>query len=1183
MKAEDQMPELEARNQIVAAVRRDLYGPSGTEGDMWPGAEPRTLAPGARFESARELVGAFVDGSGNEILTGSPLRRYGIGVLYPNDLTRAQEQELDAAQADVALEAEDDEAATTDTPMEPPAAVDDDADAGAGAEPEDADDGGGPPWRPRSMAVSILCRAEATSSIRVAVAGGRYEAFEATVAGNAGHFWRRRPVTLETTFTLGNIGDQEEILEAGPLALQVGISLRPHDAGSIVTVYLVNRSRGGGSLAAATEASLFQVDLRVEVPAGVVLPYPQAEVLDGEDRGLDLLYHRLPVRAVGHGCNASVTDTPEATHITGSHFPVEVVRSPVPDAVDEQGLPLAVDMDGLGGWSQEARDEVDAVIGAYRRWIDKQREAATTLPDGLEATGQLHLDAGEKFLADAEEGWRLAATDPVVRQILCWTSEAMANQRRAYAAGTRALIIERGKVIGAEGPSPHASTGRSPARWRAFQIIFLLASLPAMVDPSDARREEVDIIWMPTGGGKTEAYSAVAAFVMLWRRYHQVDADQKLKGQGATILMRYTLRLLTAQQLQRAAALICALEQIRRQHQELLGKGQKFTIGAWLGAKSTPNNRSSARRAIGVWEADATKRAFLLTKCPWCGAAIGRREGAGKQRIDGYRLADVPNKPEKRVMAYCPEPSCDFNDENQRRRGDKKPSGLPVYEVDEDLYLQAPTFVVGTIDKFAQLSWRSDPSAFFGLDGGTRTGPGPALLIQDELHLISGPLGSLDALYEPVIEDLCLRDGGELPKIIAATATTRRYREQTEALYGRSGTRLVPPPGLDAADNFFSRVSDDAPGKLFVGICAPGFGKAQEAQVRILAALGHAAGSLDAIEQPADPWWTNLCFFSSRRTLGLVQSLCQTHLRGHSWRLHKATGVHAGPERATGTRMTQRNMVSRIELTAQATSDVSEAMGRLSLPKGERGNADLCFATSMIEVGVDIDRLGLLTMFGQPKSASQYIQVAGRVGRDERNAPGVVFVVLSPYNSRDRSHFEQFSTFHQRLYASVEPVSITPFTPAALERGLAGAIAAWTRQSTYAPTPQAAQPSFDKSIELFGRRLPEDGSARRNLSRRADELKALLDQTTHQEWGTLRPNVPYKGFLRPLEEVAPAPADAPDATTTHWLIPTSMRSVDAETGARTIRYLRTETPALDLAPVPEAPSGTASEAEEDLI
>jgi hypothetical protein len=1176
------MRELDARNQLVAAVRRDLFGPSGPDADLWPGAEPKTLTPGAHFENPRDVVGMFADGSGNEILTSSPLRRYGIGVLYPNDLTRAQEQELDAAQADVALEAEDDEAASTEAPLEPPATSEEEVDSGAGAEPEDADDAGGPPWRPRSMAVSFLCQARATASVRIAITGGRYEPFEATVRGNPGRFWRRRPVTLEAAFSLSKPGGQEEILEAGPLALQVGISLRPHDAGSIVTVYLVNRSSGGGGLAAATEASLFQVDLRAEMPAGVVLPYPQAEVLDGEDRSLDLLYHRLPVRAVGHGCNATVTDTADATHITGSHFPVEVVRSPVPNAVDQDGRPLAIDMDGLGAWSPEARDEVDAAMGAYRRWIDEQRRAAANLPTGLQPTGQRHLDACEKFLSDAEEGWRLATTDTVVRQMLCWTSEAMANQRRAYASGTRPLIIERGKVVGAEGRSPHASRGRSPARWRAFQIMFLLASLPAVVDPSEERREEVDIIWMPTGGGKTEAYSAVAAFVMLWRRYHQVDAGQKLAGQGATILMRYTLRLLTAQQLQRAAALICALEQIRRQHPEQLGKGRKFTIGAWLGAKSTPNSRSSARNALSVWSADPTKRGFLMTRCPWCGATIGRREGAGKQMIDGYKLADVPKKPEKRVMAYCPDPACDFNDENQRRRGDKNPSGLPVYEVDEDLYAQAPTFIVGTIDKFAQLSWRSDPAAFFGLSGGSRTGPGPALLIQDELHLISGPLGSLDALYEPVIEDLCQRDGGELPKVIAATATTRRYREQTAALYGRSGTRLVPPPGLDAADNFFSRVSDDAPGKLFVGICAPGFGKAQEAQVRILAALGHAAGSLDAIGQPADPWWTNLCFFSSRRTLGLVQSLCQTHLRGHSWRLHKATGVHAGPERATGTRMTQRNMVSRIELTAQATSDVSEAMGRLSVPKDERGSADLCFATSMIEVGVDIDRLGLLTMFGQPKSASQYIQVAGRVGRDERNAPGVVFVVLSPYNSRDRSHFEQFSTFHQRLYASVEPVSITPFTPAALERGLAGAIAAWIRQSAYAPTPQAARPSFDQSIGLFERRLPDDGSARRNLDRRAGELKALLDQTTHQEWGILRPNVPSKGFLRPLEEIAPDPADAPDATTTHWLIPTSMRSVDAETGARIVRYLRTEAPAPDPGtPVP--PSGTPDADEEDLF
>jgi len=1043
----------DARLALVDAVRRDLYGQTGPDDAIWPGAQPKTVSAATRFDTWRDVTGALVDDDGNEVLNGSPLRRYGIGILFPAGLSRRQEEALDTAQAEAAHQAADTDNADG-TGIDPPPIQPEGAAAAGHADADDAAEPDAPPYRPRSLAVSFLLNPGAETPIDVTVDGGRYEPLEFVVAGGAASFWRRRPVSSSVSFPANNPEAVTADLTDGTITMRVGAVYRPHPAGTIVTVYVVNQTPAGADLRAVSGACLFQARLTVRTAVGAVTDYPTQVVLDGEDRSLQLLYHRNPVQAVGHGCNARTATNENATVIVGEHFPVEVVRSPVPDAVDANDNLLAVDMDGLGAWEGSAQAEVDALLAAYDRWISRRRAEIATLPERLRDAAHRHLEVCVQFHADAIDGWGLARTDPDVNQVLRWTSEAMANQRRAYDADTRPLIIEGNRVVGAEGDSPHVAGATKPARWRAFQIAFLLASLPAVANNDDPRAQVVDIIWMPTGGGKTEAYQAVAAFTMLWRRLHQVRAGTAGR-QGATVLMRYTLRLLTAQQLQRAAALICALERIRIAHPAELGDTRKFTIGAWLGRRSTPNDWSGARIALRDWRADATKRGFLLTRCPWCAAAIGRRPGAGAKDIDGYKTTPAPGSTESRVMAYCPDPACPFNDAKQAAAG-AKPHGLPVYEADTDLYCQPPTFVVGTIDKFAQLSWRADPAQFFGLDGGRRFGPGPALLIQDELHLISGPLGSLDALYEPVVEDLCARDGGARPRIIAATATTRRYVEQIAALYGRDRTRLIPPPGLDAADNFFSRTNLAAPGKVFVGICAPGFGRAQEAQIRVLAALGHAGGSLDVAGHHPDPWWTNLCFFSSRRSLGLVQSLCQTHLRSHTWRLHNATGVDAGPRRASGTRLAQRAMTARVELTAQATADVSATMERLNVPYDKRGCADLCFATSMIEVGVDIDRLGLLTMFGQPKSASQYIQVAGRVGRDERDAPGVVFVVLSPYNNRDRSHFEQFSTFHRRLYASVEPVSITPFTPAALDRGLAGSVTAWLRQAVNPPTPAAA-------------------------------------------------------------------------------------------------------------------------------
>jgi ATP-dependent helicase YprA (DUF1998 family) len=404
----------------------------------------------------------------------------------------------------------------------------------------------------------------------------------------------------------------------------------------------------------------------------------------------------------------------------------------------------------------------------------------------------------------------------------------------------------------------------------------------------------------------------------------------------------------------------------------------------------------------------------------------------------------------------------------------------------------------------------------------------------------------LDALYEPVLSDLCVRDGGQSPRIIAATATAKRFEEQVSSLYGGLNARLIPPPGIDVDDNFFARRSQAIPPKTFVGIHAPNFGANQETQMRLVAALSHAAGSLDAMGIVADPWWTNLCFFSSRRSLGLVQSLCQTHLRSHSWGIHTRTGVDAGPLRASSlNRQAQRPMTAQLELTAQATEDVTQTMGKLGQTLESGNSVDLCFATSMIEVGVDIDRLGLLTMFGQPKSASQYIQVAGRVGRDLFHAPGLVFVLLSPYNTRDRSHFEQFSSFHERLYASVEPVSITPFTPAALHRGLSGALTSWFRQAEALETPQECLERFEDGLAVFLNSAPDD-EARSKIRREALELEYQLRATSLNEWGSLNPSQPSTGFLRPQSDEV----DADEICV--WRVPTSMRSVEPESGARTV-------------------------------
>lgn len=1128
------------RDRFIAAVRRDLYGPYGVDDIGWPAAEVKVLPAGFEAPDWRALRGVLVDDEGNELLTRSPMYRYGIGVLFPT-LTRRQEAQLDEAQADGGAVPTDDELAVAGPDLfEPDPEPDAGTESGGGGhadvtDADQADDATAEdrPHRPRTMGVSFLVPG-ATTTVTVTVTGGRYIPREVPVTGHEpARLWRRQAVEL--TSTVDVIRSSHTIHTIGGMVLHVGVTARPHPQGYLLTVWLVNRSIAGAGAAGATPSTLFQSQLTITGPAGTVLPYPTREATLAEDLSLELLYHRHTVRAVGHGCNAAFDSDGTTDTITGGHFPVEVVRSPIPQAFDDAGHPLVVDMDALGRGDPDAHATVDATLAGYRAWIALRRADLVGLPAHLHATAAEHLVACERFASAAETGWAAAQSDPAVGEVLAWTSTAMAAQRRAYSADTRTATYAGGRVSVA-GPDPHTST--TPARWRAFQIMFVLSHLEAIA--AGAAPGPVDIIWMPTGGGKTEAYLAVAAVTMLHTRRAQV-AGGAAASKGTTVLMRYTLRLLTAQQLERAASLICALEHLRVQYPAKLGDKPRhqFSIGAWLGQKSTPNSRKSAVRALNAWTKDPSERSFLLTRCPWCAAPMGRRAPAGATTIDGYQVQATSVG--SRVQAYCPNPACMFSLDHGIG---SRPSGLPVFEVDEDIYAQPPTFVVGTVDKFAMLTWKDEPSVLFGLKGGRRVGPAPRLFIQDELHLISGPLGSLDALYEAVLEDLCGRDGGARPHIVAATATTRRYQAQAEALYGRDA-RLVPPPGLDATDNFFSQVDSTTAGKVFVPVFAPGFGRFQEAQGRLLAAAGAAAGSLDADGVQADPWWTNLCFFSSRRALGIAVSLCQTHLRGHSWRLFTATDVPAGRPGPTGTRRAMRNLIRRRELTAQATSDVTDAMAELSRRlDGAAPPVDVCLATSMIEVGVDIDRLGLMTIFGQPKSASQYIQVAGRVGRDETNAPGVVFVLLSPFNARDRSHFEQFSTFHRRLYAAVEPVSVTPFTAATLERGLGGALVASLRQ-TGIPNPSAARGALAAAYAPVQARTVAGSPERVTLDAEFGRLEAILAGTGHLAWGAVNPKVRNVDFLRFLDD--------PDDGSGVWRAPTSMRSVEGEAGARLVQ------------------------------
>ncbi|MCZ6680772.1 MAG: helicase, partial [Candidatus Poribacteria bacterium] len=665
--------------------------------------------------------------------------------------------------------------------------------------------------------------------------------------------------------------------------------------------------------------------------------------------------------------------------------------------------------------------------------------------------------------------------------------------------------------------------------WRPFQIAFLLMTVRSAVDEHAPDRRTVELIWFPTGGGKTEAYLGLAAYATFMRRIKDPS------DVGVHVLMRYTLRLLTAQQFQRASSLLCAMEHLRRKNTNELGKAE-FSIGIWLGGATTPNTRQQALSDLRKLQKGHkfAENSFILSRCPWCRAEMGpvtygkKKLSKSVPRVLGYERRG------NTVIFRCPDHECEFSGEH-----------LPIYVIDEDIYERCPSLVVGTVDKFAMLAWKPEARALFGIqpDGARHCSP-PGLIIQDELHLISGPLGSMVGLYESVVEELCTdrrRSESVLPKIVSSTATIRRYADQIKCLYARDDVALFPPPGLEAGDSFFARYArypDGTlmPGRIYAGVHASGLGSMQTAQVRTFTSLLQASFPLSKDER--DPWWTLMLFFNSLRELGTTLSLLQSDIPDYFWVLKNRTGVEFSD---------LRSIWNILELTGRLSSEkVPQAISALEISCTSADHpVDVCLASNIIEVGIDIDRLSLRGVVVQPKTTSPYIHVTGGLGRRWWERPGLVVTIYTPYKPRDRSHFEKFRSYHERLYAQVEPTSVTPFSPPALDRALHAVMVGYARQAgdesvAGSPYPYPAHLVEELQKILLPRVEVVDLEERENFNRvfqeRADEWR---------RWErTLWSGVPQDGDLPLLREAGKYASHAWSAIS--WATPLSMRNVDAE-------------------------------------
>ncbi len=469
-----------------------------------------------------------------------------------------------------------------------------------------------------------------------------------------------------------------------------------------------------------------------------------------------------------------------------------------------------------------------------------------------------------------------------------------------------------------------------------------------------------------------------------------------------------------------------------------------------MGKKGDNDPNNARARTIAYQNGTRKSGPIPLENCPWCGTRF---------TTNSFHLlpnADIPEK----LRITCVNRRCAFKADN----------ALPVLAVDDDIYRRLPCFMIATVDKFANLPWVGETGALFGkvdhydnsgFYGPTQTGRGrpleaplapPDLIIQDELHLISGPLGTMVGLYETAIDALSLQkiDGRTIrPKVIASTATVRRATRQIRALFGRERVDIFPVPGPNRRDSFFAQTVSrgEKPGQLYVGVAAQGRSLKVVMLRTYLALMGAAekqwqlAGGAKNSNNPADPYMTLLGYFNALRELGGSRRIVEDEVNSRLARLKERRRV-----RETEGLFADRKIADEpAELTSRIdTNQIADTKRRLSIFHGEKDHIDVALATNMISVGLDIVRLGLMVVLGQPKTAAEYIQATSRVGRNEAR-PGLVVTLLNIHRPRDRSHYERFADWHTSFYRSVEASSVTPFSPRAVDRGLAAVTVALAR------------------------------------------------------------------------------------------------------------------------------------------
>ncbi|MDF1788865.1 MAG: DISARM system helicase DrmA [Verrucomicrobiales bacterium] len=1079
----------------------------------------------------RELMGPWHPKDETDPSEEFPTARYIVGRLAPQD------SEIDDVENDALPTGDDDDGETGEASFEPPQVLG---------------------FMPSSMGLSFVLN-DTCDKVDVHIEWGQYlraeEAPERSMEGGdedegqwdapqrSKFVWRRekrkgvvRRLNVSKKGPIAEVklhpntappGVTVEGLEDSDVCIQ-GVVYEIHGQRA-VSLFLINqREKGEPGDSEKDQQFLMQAKMEVQASDGTAAFLAKDDIQldqdgseDPEAQVNDLLYRHCREFATGHGVAAEwdglTSDGKAVTSVRTEFIPSFEVPKVI--AADDIAGGATLDMMALSKLKDPGKlfEAIEPLVKMYESWITKRRteaEEPAIKDHGLhrEAAG-FQLSNCEKAAERIRRGLDLLKTNAKARTAFNLANEAMADQRvhtlwakRNQATGGRTDIADLWKV--------------KNHKWRPFQLGFFLLNLVGVADGESEDRALVDLLWFPTGGGKTEAYLGLAAFTLFYRRLVG-DRDGMEAGAGVSVIMRYTLRLLTVQQFQRGAALVCACEVIRRREKQL--GVEPYRIGLWVGDKTAPNRFRGAKKAIEDLKnqnyTDGGSPVQLLA-CPRCGEELANDRGVPNGQA--YTI----DKEAQRIRVFCPNFRCEMSQKNSGGEG------VPVVVVDEELYRTCPSIIIATVDKFARMPFEGRTQALFGIrdrhsltlghlmpaDGkkpggklckdakrASRLLP-PELIIQDELHLISGPLGTMVGLYETAVDLLSRieKESGVVikSKIIASTATIRRAAQQVRQLYDRE-LQIFPPSAIRANESFFAReiathddsgsATDQAAGRVYLGVNANG-SSSKTLLVRVYAALLHAG--LDylvdpAIAQSGDPFGTLIGYFNSMRALGGAKRLVEDDvtLRRLFYLAQRDKLAFNRPRR------NQRYISEPQELTSRLSSwQIPPLLKRMdkTFPrpgKGEKGiyPVDVLLATNMISVGVDIDRLGLMVCTGQPKTTAEYIQATSRIGRQH---PGLVVTMYNWVAPRDISHYERFKSYHAALYRYVEPISVTPFSSRALDRGLQGMFGATQRL-------MQVKASEEFSANQFEPTAPWAKSVIEKTSNRATRLTSLASQGVH--------------------------------------------------------------------------------------